>query len=92
MNRWYEGSRRSDGRNERLKRVGMGIAFGEQEAYLRGCEGQPNILPLTPSLGTNENKYLPCSVQNEDTILEQTGWSGGDVRELGYISLVSVTQ
>ena len=60
--------------------------------YLSGCESQPNIFPLTPSLGTNENKHLPRSVQYEDTVSERWVGGGGDMRELGRLSLVSVTR
>ena len=61
------------------------------EAYLRSCEGQPNIFPLVPSLDANKNEYLPYGVQNEDTILERRVGCGGNMRELGCVSLVPVT-
>jgi len=64
----------------------------DTEAYLSGCEGQPNFFPLAPSLCANKNKYLPYGVQNKDTILERRVGCGGDVRELGCISLVPVTR
>ena len=60
------------------------------ETYLCCCKSQPNILPLTPSLGTNKNKHLPCGVQNKDVVLGRRIGGGGNMRELGHISLVSV--
>ena len=61
--------------------------FGSGSAYLRSYKSQPDIFPLTPRLGANENKDFPCGIQNKDTILEQRIGRGGDMRELGHISL-----
>ena len=61
------------------------------EAYLCGCKSQPNILPLTPRLRANKNKHLPHRVQNEDATFERRVGGGGDMRELGRLSLVSAT-